>query len=119
MSENPNVTARTPELPVSLADLGSSILEEARAADSGHAAVTLTPAEGGQLKQTLVAVEAGNALDPTHWNGPGSVQVIVGRASVSGLDRAVSAGGWTTVPTQGGEITAEQDLVALLTVAPG
>lgn len=118
MSTNENVAARTPDLPVSLRDLGESVLEEARAGDSGHAALTLTPTKGGPFKQTLVAVRDGGTLSPERWNGPASLEVISGEAAVSHLERTLTAGEWTTLPDDGAEISARRDLVALLTVAP-
>jgi hypothetical protein len=118
MSENENVADRTPEVPASLDELASSLLDEARAGDSGHAAVTLTPASGGAFKQTLVAVCEGRSLDPDRWNGPASLQVLVGAASVDGIDGTLRPGMWTVVPDAGAEISAQDDVVALLTVAP-
>lgn len=118
MSDNANVDARTPDLPASLDEMASTLIDEARSGGSGHAAVTLTPAQGGAFMQTLVAVCAGNSLDPQRWNGPASLQVIVGEASVSGVDGTLAASSWTTIPEQGAEITAHDDFVGLLTVAP-
>ena len=116
MSDNDNVAARTPELPVSLQQVAGRLLEEARAGSSGHAALTLTPAKGGPLKQTLVALCDGGHLDPAHWNGPASLQVILGDAMVSGTDAEMPAGTWTMIP-EGGEVSAPGDLVALVTVS--
>ena len=118
MSDNANVAARTPDLPVSLDEMASTLITEARSGDSGHAALTLTPAEGGAFMQTLVAVCAGNSLDPQRWNGPASLQVILGQASVSGVDGTLTANSWTTIPEQGADITAHDDFVGLLTVVP-
>lgn len=114
---NENVADRTPELPVQLPQLASDLLDEARNANNGHAALTLTPARGGPLKQTLVAVSAGGTLDPEHWNGPTSLQIISGRATIDGGDQPVTAGGWTIIG-EGDGIDADEDLVALLTVSP-
>ena len=118
MATNDNVDRRTPDLPVALGDVASSLLEEARSGNSGHAAVTLTPAEGGSFMQTLVAVCEGRSLDPGHWNGPASLQVIIGEASISGTSETLTAGAWTTVPGDDADIAAKSDLVGLLTVVP-
>lgn len=113
---NENVAARTPSLPADLPQLGTELMAEARGSDSGHAALTLTPAEGGELKQTLVAVRSGGALDPEHWNGPASLQVLDGKAAVSTVDDPLGPGGWTVIDG-GASIQATDDLVALLTVS--
>lgn len=114
---NENVEERTPSLPANLPQLGTQLMREAREADSGHAAVTLTPAEGGELKQTLVAVRSGGSLDPEHWNGPTSIQVLDGKAAVSNVDDPLGPGSWTVIDDNA-SVQATDDLVALLTVAP-
>ena len=60
MSDNPQVDDRTPTPPVALAELGTSLLGEARDSSHGRAAVTLTPT--GALKQTLLAIVGGHEL---------------------------------------------------------
>lgn len=114
---NENVEERTPSLPADLSQLGTQLMAEAREADNGHAALTLTPAEGGSLKQTLVAVRSGGALDPEHWNGPASLQVLEGKAAISNVDDPLGVGGWTVIDDDA-SIQATDDLVALLTVVP-
>lgn len=114
---NENVEERTPSTPVDLSEVGSRLMEEARDADSGRAAVTLTPAEGGALKQTLIAVRPGGEIGPDHWNGPASIQVIQGKATLTGADSSVPAGNWTVVD-DGTTINADDELLVLLTVAP-
>lgn len=114
---NENVQERTPSLPVDLHQLASRLKDEAMDADDGHSALTLTPSSGGALKQTLVAVRAGEALGPDHWNGPATIQVIEGKATLTDSDEPVVAGGWTVIGTSV-SVNADDDLVALLTVAP-
>lgn len=114
---NENVEERTPSLPANLPRLGTELMEEARQADSGRAAVTLTPAEGGVLKHTLVAVRSGETVGPDHWNGPASLQVLEGSATVSTIDDPLGPGDWTVVHGTT-SIQATEDFVALLIVSP-
>ncbi|MBW3659001.1 MAG: hypothetical protein KY457_10210 [Actinobacteria bacterium] len=116
MSANENVTDRTPDLPVSLRDLATRVIGEARSSDSGNAALTLTPTTSGAVKQTVIAVTAGSSIGPDHWNGPATVQVLSGRATVGG--DTVGEGEWTVVDGEAAEISADDDLAVLLTVAP-
>lgn len=116
MSANENVADRTPDLPASLPELADQLLGEARSSDSGNAALTLTPTTSGSVKQTVVAVTAGSSVGPEHWNGPATVQVLSGRASVGG--DTVGEGQWTVLDGEDTEIAAEDDLAVLLTVAP-
>ena len=116
MSANENVSDRTPDLPASLRDLATQVLGEARSSDSGNAALTLTPSTSGTVKQTVVAVKAGSSVGPEHWNGPATVQVLSGRATVGG--DTLGEGEWTLVDGEAAEISAEEDLAVLLTVAP-
>lgn len=116
MSANENVADRTPDLPASLRDLASQLLGEARDADSGHAALTLTPTTSPSVTQTVVAVTAGSSVGPEHWNAPATLQVLSGRATVG--DDTVGEGEWTVVEADDTEISAADDLAILLTVAP-
>lgn len=114
---NENVEERTPTLPANLPELGAKLMQEARQGDSGRAAVTMTPAEGGVLKHTLVAVRSGETVGPEHWNGPASLQVLEGSATVSTIDTPLGPGDWTVVHGNA-SIQATEDLVALLIVSP-
>ncbi|MTV27549.1 hypothetical protein FTX61_19330 [Nitriliruptoraceae bacterium ZYF776] len=115
------VEARTPDRPVVLSDVASSLLAETTSSGTGNAAVTLTPgADAGGFRQTLVAMTEGSGLDPDHWNGPASVQVVVGAARVTdgGEGSTIGEGQWTQLTSAGATVRAEQDTVVLLTVAP-
>jgi hypothetical protein len=116
------VERRTPDAPVVLSDMATSLLEEAgRSGSSGTSATSLTPGTARTFTQTLVAVTGGNVLDPAHWNGPASLQVVEGVAAVREGERAteLGPGEWTLLTDLTGTVAAEQDLVVLLTVAPG
>ena len=112
-----SVDERTPEPPVSLSDIGTRLLAEAREGANGHAAVTLTPGADG-FTQTLVALSQGTALDPEHWNGPASVLVIEGRVRLSSTGQIVEPGCWAPLPDDHSDVLADADTTVLLSVAP-
>jgi hypothetical protein len=117
MSENPNVDQRTPSAPIDLAEVGRGLLEEAAANDNGRSALTLTPAEGGTLKQTLLAIKAGQALSDHPAPGPATLQMLQGSATITGeTEGRVEAGQWCPIPTSMHGVQADEDVVALLTV---
>jgi quercetin dioxygenase-like cupin family protein len=119
VSDNPNVTDRTPAGPQRLLDLGDQVLDEARVHSNGRSALTLTPGEGGPLKQTLLGIKAGEELSEHPAPGPASIQILAGVAtlSVEGDEQRLEAGTWAPIPTTMHGLRAEEDLVALLTVA--
>jgi quercetin dioxygenase-like cupin family protein len=118
MSDNPNVAARTPQVPARLEELGSRLLDEARSQPNGRSAVTLTPSEGGPLKQTLIAVRAGSELQEHPAPGPSSILVVSGSGTMSSGEGevALESGCWAPVPLEPHRVRADEDLVALLTV---
>jgi quercetin dioxygenase-like cupin family protein len=119
VSDNPNVADRTPAGPQRLLDLGDQVLDEARVHSNGRSALTLTPGEGGPLKQTLLGIKAGEELSEHPAPGPASIQILVGVATlvVGGDEQRLEAGMWAPIPTALHGLRAEEDLVALLTVA--
>ncbi len=122
MSASETVAARTPEDPVTLSDLATSLLTEASSGGSGTSATSLTPSQHPAFTQTVVAVTSGNSLGAERWNGPASVQVITGTATVTadGKDTELGEGQWASLSTGSGGVRADEDLVVLLTVAlPG
>lgn len=117
MSQNPNVAERTPSPPVDLDELGRRLLSEANDNDHGRSALTLTPAEGGRLKQTLLAIKAGQALDEHPAPGPATLHVLRGAVTVTGeAEHRLDAGQWSPVPRTTHGVRAEEDVVAVLTV---
>jgi hypothetical protein len=115
------VERRTPEDPVVLSDLASSLLDEASGNSGGNAATSLTPTDVKAFTQTVVAVPAGNQLDAEHWNGPATVQVITGAATITDDDGVVvelGSGQLARLQPGAGTVRADRDLVVLLTVAP-
>lgn len=121
MSGSDTVEDRTPEEPVVLTDLANQLLSEASSSGSGTSAISLTPAEVKAFTQTVVAVVEGHELDASHWNGPASVQVVTGAATVSaddGADTELGSGQWARLRSGSGSVRADEDSVLLLTVAP-
>jgi quercetin dioxygenase-like cupin family protein len=118
MSENPNVAERTPTGPQRLEELGAQVLDEARGHGNGRSALTLTPGEGGPLKQTLLGIRAGEELAEHPTPGPASIHVLTGRATltVDGQEQQLEAGTWAPIPRQRHGLRADDDVVALLTV---
>ena len=119
MSANENVNARTPTPPVDLADIGAKLMSEARER-SGRSAVTLTPSDGGPLKQTLVALCAGSELTEHPSPGPAAIHVLQGSGTLTwhGEELRVTAGTWAPIPLEKHGLSADEDLLALLTVVP-
>lgn len=121
MSAADTVDARTPEDPVVLSDLANGLLAEASSSGSGTAATSLTPSEVKAFTQTVIAVLSGRTLDAAHWNGPATVQVIEGSATIAdgAVEVALGRGQLARLQPGAGTVRADEDLLVLLTVAPG
>lgn len=108
-----------PEMPAALTSIGEDLLEEAASMSSGRAARTLTPGAHRPLKQTLIALTAGEALSEHSTNGPATIQLLRGAATITAGDvrLSLSAGQWATVPEGRHDLQASDDTLALITVA--
>jgi len=106
--------------PLDLQATATDTLDAARAHPSGRTARTLTPGAGAALKQVLLGMTAGTILQDHRAPGPATVQVLLGRVTLTvGDDRTLLApGNWTPIPEATHGVTAEEDSVVLLTVAP-
>lgn len=104
---------------VDLTAHGATLLAQARDASSGRAATNLMPATGAALTQTLLALRQGAELADHTSPGPATLHVLAGRLTlVSGeSSTAVGAGEWTPIPRETHRLEADEDVVALLTVA--
>jgi quercetin dioxygenase-like cupin family protein len=109
----------TQQAPLDLGRAGDSLLDEARGMASGRAARTLTPGAHGPLKQTLVALRAGEKLDEHVTNGPATIHLLRGSATLnSGEDTVeLGSGQWAPIPVDRHDLRAADDIVALITVA--
>lgn len=108
-----------PDMPADLSSLGDGLLEEAATMSSGRASRTLTPGAHEPLKQTLVALQAGQALSEHTTNGPATIHLLRGAATINAGDDTLelSAGGWAVIPQERHDLQASEDTVALVTVA--
>jgi quercetin dioxygenase-like cupin family protein len=113
-------TPSGPDGPLDLSAAGQRLLDEARDKSSGRAARTLTPGAHATLSQTLVALRAGVVLDEHQANGPATIQVLQGTATMSSGEGAVElvGGQWAAIPAARHDLRADDDTVALITVAP-
>lgn len=86
---------------------------------SGRASRTLTPGAHRPLKQTLVALKAGEALSEHTVNGPATIQLLRGAATMTDAERTLdlSEGDWAAIPQDRHDLQAQEDTVALITVA--
>lgn len=110
----------SPSDPLDLAAAGERLLEEARSMSSGRASRTLTPGAHGPLMQTIVGLTAGVVLGEHVANGPATIYVLRGTATINSQDGAVrlTGGQWAPIPAARHDLQAHDDTVALITVAP-
>ena len=104
----------------SLTDLAERLLATARDASSGRAAETVHGGHTSTMRQTVIALAAGQALDEHENPGEATVHVLRGRvrlaAGPSGCDGA--AGDLLLVPDARHSLAALEDAVVLLTAVP-
>jgi quercetin dioxygenase-like cupin family protein len=122
MADPIHAERRDPEQPQGAFDLDAAaheLLEQARAQAAGRAARTLTPGAGAPLKQTLLALTAGNRLDEHRAPGPATLQVLLGEVALrTGADELqLGERHWAVIPSAPHDLRAEADAVVLLTVA--
>lgn len=112
--------ATASDAPLQLQDAADELLARARSADAGRAARNLNPGPGGGLTQTLLALRAGAALQDHVAPGPATLQVLHGSGRLHDDDQELSlpTGSWAPIPRARHGLTADEDLVVLLTVAP-
>lgn len=103
---------------ISLTALAREHLETARAATSGRSAHTVYGGHEHSLRQTLLALTAGNSLDDHESPGEATVQVLQGRVRLTNAEAGWegSAGDHLVVPRTRHALSALEDSVILLTV---
>jgi quercetin dioxygenase-like cupin family protein len=104
--------------PVDVHALAGELLEKAAAGSAGRAASTLPhPVDG--LRQTLIALRAGAAMDEHESPGAASLMVIRGRVRIEAGDDSVDVGPHQIVPIpdRRHSLTAPEQSVVLLSVA--
>jgi quercetin dioxygenase-like cupin family protein len=103
----------------SLADLTEQHLAAARTASGGRSAHTVLGGHGATLRQTLIALAAGQRLDEHESPGEATLHVLRGHVRlVAGADSAdASTGELLVIPDARHSLDALHDSVVLLTVA--
>ncbi|MEU1689964.1 cupin domain-containing protein [Micromonospora sp. NPDC005707] len=107
--------------PFALSVLAEEQLTLARATDSGRSARTVHGGPGTRLRQTLLALVAGHALQEHASPGEATLQVLRGRVRLVVQDHSWpgSAGDLLVIPDARHALHADEDAVVLLTVARG
>lgn len=103
----------------SLADLAGKHLAAAREASSGRSAETVYGGHDRTLRQTVIALAAGQRLDEHENPGEATVHVLHGRVRLASGDDAAEAGAGEliVVPDARHHLEALADSAVLLTVA--
>lgn len=103
----------------SLTALAREQLELAQGASSGRSARTVFGGRDHVLRQTVIAMVAGQLLDEHENPGEATVFVLRGRVRIATTDTSWdgSAGHLVTVPDSRHTLEALEDAVVLLTVA--
>jgi|ERR1700682_5355629 quercetin dioxygenase-like cupin family protein len=103
---------------ISLTALARQHLEAARAASSGRSAHTVYGGHEHTLRQTLLALTAGNSQDEHESPGEGTLQVLHGRVRLtnSETDWEGAPGDHIVLPRTRHGLYAIKDSVVLLTV---
>jgi quercetin dioxygenase-like cupin family protein len=96
-----------------------ALLRALPAQPSGRLARTLSPGAGAPLKQTLLALRAGHRLQDHRAPGQATIEVLAGRVRLTVHDgeTVLETGSWAPIPSRVHGLAADEDSVALLTVA--
>jgi len=99
--------------------LARELLAAARSASSGRASRTIFGGAADALHQTLVALVAGRGLAEHGNPGQGTVQVLLGSATLHGGPEPLhgAAGALLAIPEGQHSLSTTEDTVLLLTVA--
>jgi quercetin dioxygenase-like cupin family protein len=104
---------------MNLGVIGEEALAKARAAGNGRHSELLVGGSGHRLRQVLMALVAGEALQDHENPGEATLQVLVGQVRLHAGEESLplTAGDLAVVPQQRHGVTATTDAVILLTVA--
>ncbi|MBH0010020.1 cupin domain-containing protein [Salinibacterium sp. SWN1162] len=103
---------------VSLTELASQELASALASNNGRSAVTVCGGRDAQLRQTVMAMRAGEGLSEHSSPGEATLQVLVGHIALRSADESWEGkpGDLLPIPTEIHAVDALEDSVILLTV---
>lgn len=111
-----------PAGPVDLGELADRLLAEASEARSGRAGHTIYGDRHHHLRQTVIALRAGEALSEHESPGEATLQVLRGHVRIAEASDAVDCrtGELVAIPPRRHRLDAVTDAVVMLTVAvPG
>jgi quercetin dioxygenase-like cupin family protein len=99
--------------------LAADLLARASTAGSGRSSATVYSRSGARLRQTLVALAAGQAMGEHQSPGDASVLCLQGHVLLRAgeLEAELGPGGLVAVPPQRHDLKALEPSVLLLTVA--
>lgn len=103
----------------SLTELSQQHLDIAQTASSGRSAHTVYGGHDRGLRQTLIALRAGSALDEHESPGEATLQVLHGRVTLvaGGIRTDGSVGDLLVIPNRRHALEAHENSAVLLTVA--
>src|SRR6478609_5852914 len=103
---------------ISLPSLADEHLRHAREGSAGRSAHTLFGGHDHRLRQTLIALLAGQSLEEHESPGEATLQVVSGRVRLIAGDDTQEAGpgDLVTIPPDRHALAADEDSVVLLTV---
>lgn len=102
----------------SLRTLGEELLATARSANAGRAARTILGGHTHRLRQTLIALLAGQAMGEHDSPGEATIQVLEGAVRLTSVNHEWSGshGSLGIIPPERHELAADEDSLVLLTV---
>lgn len=110
--------AGAPNDVTNLSSAAAELLDQARGSNAGRAARTLIPGGGAPLKQTLLALVAGQSLAEHDPPTAAALQVLAGRVRLvsGGEELYLGAGDHAPIPPVRHHLDCVDDAVVLLTV---
>jgi quercetin dioxygenase-like cupin family protein len=104
---------------ISLHALAQEHLAIARTSSNGRSAHTVFGGHDHRLRQTLIALGAGQELAAHESPGEATIQVLAGAVLLTTVtvSRQLSAGDWMAIPDERHGLHAREDCAVLLTVA--
>lgn len=104
---------------IALTALANEHLDIARTASNRRSSHTVLGGHDHRLRQTLLALAAGQELAEHESPGEATLQVLAGvvRLSASSDSIELSAGDWTMIPDERHALLAIDDCAVLLTVS--